>query len=97
MKKINLTFEKKNKSRLFARALGYATHEIVTIDLFKGFSSSNITLFHSFFKKTNVYNTDVSCRDLLLRRDTDDKGNTIWQRQPLIQAILYGIKSFILM
>jgi hypothetical protein len=37
-----------------------------------------------------MFIVDVSCRDLLLRRDTNSDGDTVWQRQPLVQAVLNG-------
>eukprot|EP00435_Cladocopium_sp_Y103_P037254 s938_g9.t2 len=33
---------------------------------------------------------EMSARDLTLRRSTDDRGNTIWQPSPLIEAALNG-------
>lgn len=32
----------------------------------------------------------MSSRDLTLRRSTDDRGNTVWQPSPLIQAAWWG-------
>jgi hypothetical protein len=33
---------------------------------------------------------EVSTRDLFMRRDTSDSGDTVWQMQPLVQAVLHG-------
>jgi hypothetical protein len=33
---------------------------------------------------------EVSTRDLFMRRDTNDSGDTVWQMQPLVQAVQHG-------